>query len=138
MRSARIVLVAAFGLGGCATLPPMQTPAIETPASFRHMDGWTTATPGDHLDRGEWWRGFADPVLDELIARVDERTPTLAAALARYDRALAAARLDRSDQLPNVDLAGSASRERLSAGRPIGPGEPIIANQIIFGVGLDY
>ena len=67
MRSARIAFVAAIGLGGCATLPPMQTPAIETPASFRHVEGWTTAAPGDHLDRGEWWRGFADPVLDELM-----------------------------------------------------------------------
>jgi len=138
MRSARIAFVAAIGLGGCATLPPMQTPAIETPASFRHVEGWTTAAPGDHLDRGEWWRGFADPVLDELMARLDERTPTLAAALARYDRALAAARLDRSNQLPNVDLTGGASRERLSAGRSIGAGEPVIANQILFGVGLDY
>lgn len=138
MRSASLVALAALGLAGCSTLPPMQTPSVATPAQFRHAASWSHAAPGDHLDRGEWWRAFGDPVLDGLMGRLDERTPTLAAALARYDRALAAARATRADLFPSVDLSGSASRERLSSGRPIGPGTPIIANQYIFGIGLNY
>lgn len=138
MRSASLAAFAALGLAGCSTLPPMQTPSIDAPAQFRHAEGWSSAAPGDHLPRGDWWRAFGDPVLDGLMARLDESTPTLAAALARYDRALAAARASRADLFPSVDLSGNASRERLSAGRPIGPGQPITTNQYIFGIGLDY
>ena len=82
----------AFILAGCATVDPPELPKMAVPASFHHGADWTTATPADALDRGDWWHAFGDPVLDGLMVKVDTTTPTLAAALARYDQALANAR----------------------------------------------
>ncbi|MEA3389825.1 efflux transporter outer membrane subunit [Sphingobium sp. CCH11-B1] len=128
----------AFILAGCATVDPPELPKMAVPASFHHGADWTTATPADALDRGDWWHAFGDPVLDGLMVKVDTTTPTLAAALARYDQALANAREAGGQQYPTLNAQGSASRERLSAGRPIGPGNPVTANQFIVGGSLSY
>ncbi|MBB6192770.1 multidrug efflux system outer membrane protein [Sphingobium wenxiniae] len=111
---------------------------MAVPSSFNHGAAWTAAVPADAFDRGDWWRAFDDPVLDGLMAKVDAATPTLAAALARYDQALANASAAGAGQFPTLNAQGAASRERLSAGRPIGPGNPVTANQFILGGAMSY
>lgn len=138
MRKASLLPFAALGLAGCATVNTPEPPTIAVPASYKHENGWATAQPADAFDRGDWWGAFDDPVLNGLMAKIDTATPTLAAALARYDQALANAQAAGAAQSPTIDVQGSAARERLSAGRPIGPGNPVIANQFIFGGALSY
>src|SRR3546814_1738160 len=58
--------------------------------------------------------------------------------LARLDQAAGAARVARSGLLPSLDANGAVSRERLSAGRPIGPGVPVTADQYVLGTQLNY
>ena len=60
---------------------------------------------------------FRDPVLDGLEAKALAASPTLAAALARYDEALAAARVDAREPLPLPSVDASASRAMYSANR---------------------
>src|SRR3546814_2314013 len=43
-----------------------------------------------------------------------------------------------SSDLPSLDANGAVSRERLSAGRPIGPGVPVTADQYVLGTQLNY
>lgn len=138
MRKASFLALAALGLAGCATVEPRALPEVAVPSSFKHGATWAAAQPADTLDRGSWWRAFDDPVLDGLMAKVDAATPTLAAALARYDQAVANARAAGAAQYPTLDAQASASRERLSAGRPVGPGEPVTVNQFILGGALSY
>lgn len=138
MRKASLLPLVTLGLAGCATTIPQEFPQIATPSVFRHDINWKTAQPADALDRGDWWRAFDDPVLDALMARVDMATPTLAAALARHEQALAHVRAVGAEQFPAVDAQASAARERLSAGRPIGPGQAVTANQFILGSALSY
>jgi len=103
-------------IAGCTTVgPDHQRPAFELPADYRAADGWKPATPADHLPRGEWWRAYGDPVLDDLIARTDRANQTLKAALDTYRQARAAAAQARAGFLPEVGLSATAQRSRSAA-----------------------
>jgi multidrug efflux system outer membrane protein len=102
---------------GCAVGPDYKRPAVETPASFSESGPWKVAQPKDALPKEAWWRVFGDPVLDGLEAKALAASPNLAAALARYDEALAAARAERGSLLPSLSADPSASRAMYSANR---------------------
>ena len=65
------LLFAALMLAGCASVPAIDPQSIPaTPAAFKEGDGrWTRVAPAEAQPRGEWWKAFADPVLDDLVAR---------------------------------------------------------------------
>lgn len=135
-RSWGFVLLGAL-TAGCALQPDRPAPQLIIPsASSPH--GWREANPSDQAVRGNWWLDFGDPVLSDLMMRVDAANPDLEAALANRDRALAALREAGADRLPTVSAGAQASRERLSAGRPIGPGQPVTASQYLLGGSLSY
>lgn len=58
-----------------------------------------------------WWRGFADPVLDELESRAARGNVDLAVASARLDEARAVAADARGARLPQIGIAAGASRQ---------------------------
>lgn len=98
--------------------PDYQRPVTKAPDSYRDVaDGaaWKTATPSDRVARGEWWKLFGDPVLDELEQRALAANQDLHAAAARVEQARAVAGEARSAYWPNVSVAPSVSRERTSA-----------------------
>src|SRR5438093_13009609 len=78
-------LVAALIAAGCASPPPIDTTKLPaTPAAFKEGDGrWTVAAPADAQPRGEWWKAFADPVLDDLVACAEASNERLKLATAR-------------------------------------------------------
>ena len=110
-------LLAALGLGACAVGPDYKAPAPQAPASFTELGPWKPAAPKDALPKGEWWKAFGDPGLNALEAQALAASPTLKAALARFDQALAAARISRSALLPSVSANGSLNREHYSGNR---------------------
>jgi outer membrane protein, multidrug efflux system len=130
VRRAKWLLVPVLALAGCATTPPLEVPTPTASAEFKHGAAWHAVQPGDHLPRGEWWRDFGDPQLDALISRIDATSPTLAAAVARYDRAAATARMNRSGLLPSIDARGAVSREGRADGQSI--------SQYVLGAALGY
>ncbi|EMD81825.1 efflux transporter outer membrane subunit [Pacificimonas flava] len=138
MRRASLSTIAMLLLAGCSMAPPLEIPAMPVAESYKYGVEWSEAVPADHRLRGEWWRAFGDPVLDDLIARADRGNPGLAAAVARLDRARAEASLSGADLYPTLDASAAVSRQRLSAGRPIGPGVPVTADQYVLGGALGY
>ena len=102
---------------GCAVGPDYKRPELATPASFSEQGPWKVAEPKDSLPREGWWRVFGDPALDALEARATAASPTLEAALARYDAALAAARLAGSGLYPSLSVQASGGRELYSHNR---------------------
>lgn len=96
---------------GCAVGPDYKRPALPTPPAYSEAGPWKAAQPKDTLPREGWWRVFADPELDSLEARALAASPTLGAALARYDQALAAARVSASTLYPNLSVQPSYSRQ---------------------------
>ena len=94
------------------------TPAVETPAAFRDTAGsevaWKTAEPADAFSRGEWWRVFGDPALDELMQRALANNQDLRAAVARVEQARAIAGVARSQYWPQLAVGAEAVRARTS------------------------
>ncbi|KQX25723.1 MULTISPECIES: efflux transporter outer membrane subunit [unclassified Sphingomonas] len=125
-------------LAGCSMAPAYRPPQTVVPQGFKEVEGWTAARPMDAAARGEWWKAFDDPVLDDLIARAAQASPTLEAALARYGQARAAARIEAADLFPRIDAAADAGRQRLSGNRFNGTGVAPTYDQYTVGATLDY
>jgi NodT family efflux transporter outer membrane factor (OMF) lipoprotein len=114
-------------LGGCAVGPRYVRPTAPTPQSYGEAKLWTTAAPADALARGEWWRLFNDPALDDLERRVDISNQNIAAAEAAYRQSLALVREARAAYLPTVTLDAGATRsgsgsKGLAVGTSVGSG----------------
>jgi multidrug efflux system outer membrane protein len=140
MRNSRCaaVLLAAL-LGGCSLTPPPPALSSAVPDHFAEVPpSWTEATPADHTPRGPWWQAFADPVLDDLEARAQAASPTLAVALARRDAARAVLGQAAAAQVPEVDAGGSVSRDRLAQDRPLSTGTAPTYNDYRIGAQLSY
>ena len=106
-------LVVALLLAGCATpaaIAPQDLPTV--PAAFKEGDGrWTQVTPAEAQPRGDWWKAFADPVLDDLVARAERNNNSIQIAAARLAQARALVRSTNADRLPQVGLGAGALRE---------------------------
>nr|WP_309503670.1 efflux transporter outer membrane subunit [Sphingomonas sp. CGMCC 1.13658] len=112
-------LAPALLLAGCSMAPDYARPAIAAPAAYKEAPaGWVAAAPLDAAPRGAWWSMFGDPMLDDLEARIEGASPTLAAAVARYDAARAAAGEAAADLYPTVTASADLTRELTSARRP--------------------
>jgi len=104
-------LLTALVLAGCATVPEIDPASIPaTPAAFKEEGRWTRAAPAEAAPRGQWWTSFADPVLDDLIARADRGNTTIQVAAARLDQARAFVRASRAEQMPQVGVVAGALR----------------------------
>ncbi len=134
----RIAFLLLVGLTGCSMAPDYRPPATPVPRDFKELEGWTAATPMDQAPRGQWWEAFGDPVLNDLEARAEQASPTLAAALARYDQAKASAGIERADLFPQVNAGGDANRQRLSGNRFGGNGTAPVYDDFSVGATLDY
>lgn len=125
-------------LAACSMAPDYHAPEIASVPAFKEVPGWTAATPRDGEARDGWWSAYGDPVLDGLERDAASASPTLAAALARYDAARAAAGDARSDLFPTITANGSYARTRVSEGRPLSMGTAATYNDAIVGGGLSY
>jgi multidrug efflux system outer membrane protein len=68
----------------------------------------------DHVPKGVWWEVFNDATLNGLQDQAAEANQELKAAVARVEQARSAARVARSELLPNLSLDPSYTRQRYS------------------------
>lgn len=93
-------------LAGCASVgvvDPAQLPAA--PAAYKAV-----GANGAAALTTTWWQPFADPVLDDLVARAMAANTTVQAASARLAQARAALGSAQGAWAPQVGLAAGASR----------------------------
>jgi len=95
---------------GCSLSPTYRKPQVDIPASFKEEPGWQVAAPADDVARGEWWKLFNDPVLNDLQRQVLVSNQNLAAAKAAYDQSRGLVRELRSSLLPVVSLSASGTK----------------------------
>ena len=93
-------------LAACATPRLPATPATAMPAQ------WQATLPhgGDLRQLTDWWRGFDDPLLAELVVQAQASSPTLAQALARIAQARADVQGAQSLRWPVANLTALAQR----------------------------
>lgn len=118
-RMAAAAIAVAASLGACSLAPRYRTPATPKVERFVEAGDWMRAQPADGEPRGEWWRAFREPTLDDLEQRLSRSNPDLQAAVARLFEARAFALGARSAQFPTLDADASAVRERSSANAPL-------------------
>lgn len=125
-------LFASLLLAGCASVPEIDTTALPAmPAAFKEEGRWTVAEPAEAAARGEWWKGFQDPVLDDLIERAERNNTTIRVAAARLAQARAFLRAARADRLPQLGVGASASRQD---GLPL---DPAVSPSTFLAAGAD-
>jgi multidrug efflux system outer membrane protein len=127
-------LLPALLLAGCATsLPevePEKLPAV--PAQFK--ESWTIAAPAEAQPRGEWWKAFNDPVLDDLVERASRNSASIQVAAARLAQARAFVRSTDADRSLQAGLGASARRAQGIIGGDAGPARNLFAT----GIDLSY
>jgi len=124
-------LFVALMLAACSA-PEFKQPKLDTPAAFKETgtasvqtasDGtrWQQGKPAEAQPRGEWWRVFNDPTLNQLIADATDANQNLAVAAARVKQARAIAGIAQADRIPQVGLNVGAERAQQS---PLALGYP--------------
>ncbi len=97
--------------------PDYERPPTPLPERFKNV-AWRTGNPSSHLPKGEWWKIYRDPKLNELQARATANNQELKGAIARFDQARTTARMSRSDLFPTLGVPLSAERQRTSENQP--------------------
>jgi NodT family efflux transporter outer membrane factor (OMF) lipoprotein len=119
MRRALALAALAAALAGCAGAPRYERPAVEVPNAWKTEAGWQLGRPDDVAARGEWWRRFGDPQLDELERQALAASPTLAAAVARLTQARAQVDVQTAGLFPQLASSTRSARQAISANRPL-------------------
>jgi multidrug efflux system outer membrane protein len=106
-----MAFIAAGVLAACAGLPRKQPPAslsATAPLEGLALEG------GGAWPSAEWWKRYADPTLDALIAAGVADSPSLASAHARFESAEASVRLAAAAAGAHIDANADINRQRLS------------------------
>ena len=103
-------------LGGCSLGPAFVPPQPEASAAWRA----TTPAAGAVWPAAEWWRGFASPELDALIAAARDGSPDIEAATARIRQADAQLRLAGASFWPTIGASADSQWARSTQSRRVG------------------
>lgn len=106
-------LAAALVLAGCTSLPAIDPAALPaTPTAFKEADGrFAAVQPAEAQPRGDWWKDFGDPVLDQLVERATRENADIRAAAARLAQARALVRAVDADRGLQAGVSGGATRQ---------------------------
>jgi NodT family efflux transporter outer membrane factor (OMF) lipoprotein len=122
-----IATAAALALGGCMVGPNYKAPSVPAPPAYSddgHNGDWAAAKPADATDRGAWWAIYQSRELSDLEQRCATANQSIAAALHAYEQAHDIVRENRSALYPTIAIGASATRDRLSANKPLrAPGQ---------------
>lgn len=129
-RSLLAPLAAALVLAGCMTQPVAPAPhaGVPVPTSFTAGGDalptapWTVAAPAEAQPRGEWWLGFQDPVLADLVLRAGTANTSIQQAAARL--AEARSLLRSADAARSVQVGASAGVTRQAGAATTGSAAP--------------
>ena len=109
--------VCAIGLfaNGCMVGPKYSKPTTpmapafkeQPPESFKEVDGWKPAQPGDQTLRGKWWEIFGDPQLNVLEEQLTVSNQDLKVSEARFRQARSIIRFNRAAQFPTISTSPS-------------------------------
>ncbi len=113
---ASLTVTSALLLGGCLVGPNYHRPEAPVPAQFKESPGWTVAAPAEDAPKGDWWKAFNDPLLDELEPMVSVSNQTVRQDYANYQEALAEVQVARSALFPTLGITGSATKQHSAGG----------------------
>ncbi len=109
------VIPVALVLAGCSLAPEFKQPEVEVPARYKELvpeerGAWKPAQPAEASPRGEWWKVFNDPALDQLEEEAIAANQNLQAAAARVEQARALVGVAKAARIPQVNAGFGPSR----------------------------
>lgn len=110
-----LALAGTLAAAGCVTMPSERAEAPPLPSQ------WRDAPQGAELPVTDWWRGFNDPSLDQLVAEALNEGPSVQLAVSRVREARALSYSTLSAFLPQVGAVGSGQYSRVIEGA-VAPG----------------
>jgi multidrug efflux system outer membrane protein len=119
-----VLLSTLLVLAGCSLAPNYEVPSTPVIATFKEAPQapaaaeagtWKSAQPSDDVRRGEWWKVFNDPKLDDLEQQAANANQNLKAAAARVKEARAMNQAARAGLFPSLDGGFGPTRQRVSA-----------------------
>lgn len=121
-----VLALATLLLSSCLVGPKYVRPAVVGSPEFKEAKGkmvagpvgknWQPIKPQDEMDRGEWWKIFNDPVLNDLEDQLNHYNQNIANAEANYRQSLAIVDEARSSFFPTISSAFSLIRQRQGGG----------------------
>ena len=120
--------------------PEYKVPSVDIPAEFKETYGkWEVAKPNDHAKRGEWWKKFNDPILNDLLTKANSNNFQIKAAAERYKNAKAFLSVNNASLYPQITANGQASQNRQSDLRPLrGANQPDYYDNNFVSMSLNY
>jgi NodT family efflux transporter outer membrane factor (OMF) lipoprotein len=114
MRHALEILVcsvAVASLCACEVGPNYHRPDAPVPAAYKELaPGWKLGSPQDDHDRGDWWRLFNDPELDQLERQVSVSNQNVKQFEAQYRQAVALLKEAEAQLYPTVSVSFGGQR----------------------------
>jgi NodT family efflux transporter outer membrane factor (OMF) lipoprotein len=108
-------LVFALALAGCANFSGIEPQAKMRDAQSVGLAASNAADTAAPAAAPDWWKGFGDAQLDELVAQALQGNPSLKVAQARLARAMAVSEVAQSAKLPHVTGSFDATRQKYSS-----------------------
>ncbi|MGH8847461.1 MAG: efflux transporter outer membrane subunit, partial [Polaromonas sp.] len=110
VRMALAPLLAAMVLAGCASSPAIDASRLPaTPAAFKESP--TAAASPQAQTQAQWWKVFADPVLDQLVEQASRNNNSVQVAAGRLAQARAIAGATDANRAVQVGLGAGAVRQ---------------------------
>jgi outer membrane protein, multidrug efflux system len=138
----RFTLLLPALLAGCAGAPKYDPPKPDMPLAWKVEAPFREGMPNDAAPKGQWWKRFDDPVLNELQEKALAGNPTLAAAYQRVAQARATLTASGAAQSPQVAAVARAQRFRITENRPLtnntSPNFSTTQNDFLLGLAASY
>jgi len=108
-----VLLLAVLVLAGCASAPTMTPIALPaTPAAFKEGDGrWAVVPSAEAQARGDWWKAFSDPLLDDFVERAGRNNTSIQQAAARLAQAMALLQSADANRSVQVGVVAGIARQ---------------------------
>ncbi|MBE2164008.1 efflux transporter outer membrane subunit [Acinetobacter oleivorans] len=113
-------LMGSLLLAGCSLAPEYQPAKVIVPVKFKESDpkledsNWKIAQPADAQSRGEWWRVFNDPLLNELEQQAIAGNQNLKAVAANIQASRALRSAAQAERLPSIGAGFGPTRQKPS------------------------
>ena len=118
------LIPALLALSACAVGPDYFRPDAPAPSAYKELPGWKASTPADDADRGQWWKIYNDPVLNDLEDQVEVSNQTIKASAAAYAQAVAVTQAAHAGLFPSLTATPAYKRETSTSTK----GSSIVAN----------
>lgn len=105
-----VALSSALAAGGCVTMPSERAEAPPLPSV------WRAAPQGAEQPVTDWWQGFNDPALNQLVTEALSEGPSVQLAVSRVREARALSYSTITQFLPQLTATGSGQYQRFVEG----------------------